>query len=195
MTAKRLNPESLRLSGGTLDGNFYRRDTRLDMKQADNGLTATTWTSAVQNIDKNGYTASFFGTEASTNGAVRTGMWAYNYDSSGSSLGNNYFMAAIDKSGNPSYSIASAPKFREAIGIRVIAPNNYTVNNGYIQLNTTVTNSSVVFVQPTYGYVSKYIFTTQPLKAQSVVYVYVRDGNGNQPANGTTVQVAFLIIG
>lgn len=79
-----------------------------------------------------------------------------------------------------------------------VASANYTVNSGYFALNDShITTSSVIIAQPVYYdssvAPSKYTFTTHPNEAGKA-YVYVRDGSGTNPANGTIVRVAFLII-
>jgi len=71
---------------------------------------------------------------------------------------------------------------------------NPTVNNGYFVVTPpsgfTYTNS-VFVIQPLYDSgVSKYIFTTQTQNGQW--NVYVRDGIGNKPEDGTVVKVCIL---
>ena len=79
----------------------------------------------------------------------------------------------------------------------VVAPANYTVNSGYTTLtNSLITTSSVIIAQPMYASAtgaSKYTFTTHPDSAGRC-YVYVRDGSGALPPDGTVVRLAFLII-
>lgn len=71
---------------------------------------------------------------------------------------------------------------------------NPTVNNGYFVVTPpsgfTYTNS-VFVIQPLYDSgVSKYIFTAQTQNGQW--NVYVRDGNGDKPTDGTVVRVCIL---
>lgn len=77
-----------------------------------------------------------------------------------------------------------------------IAPASYTVNTGYFLItNSNITASSLIIIQDhctsSIG-ASKWTYTVQP--ASGYANVYVRDGNGNLPPNGTNVYVAALII-
>lgn len=77
-----------------------------------------------------------------------------------------------------------------------IAAATYTVNSGYFVItNSKITASSGVIIQDHYSSsigASKWTYTVQPLNGSA--NVYVRDGNGNLPSNGTNVYVAALII-
>lgn len=82
-------------------------------------------------------------------------------------------------------------------GYMLLSPADYTVNSGYFTLNNSyLTADSIIIIQPTYYdssvAPSKYTFTAHPNQAGKA-YIYVRDGNGNNPADGTKVRVAFVI--
>lgn len=82
-------------------------------------------------------------------------------------------------------------------GYMLLSPADYTVNSGYFTLNNSyLTADSIIIIQPTYYdssvAPSKYTFTAHPNQAGKA-YIYVRDGSGNNPADGTKVRVAFVI--
>ena len=181
-------------SGDTMTGDLFKKAANIDMKQANNGLSSSEWTTAIQNLDKNGYHMSFFGTEANTGGYISTGMWAYNFNTAGQQVGSNCILAGLGKDGTKSYFVTHPPNFRKAIGVRVIATASYTVNSGYFSVLTGLNTGAVVFAQPVYNPVDIYHYTVQPSPEQNVIYVYVRDNSGGYPPNGTTVKVAFLVI-
>lgn len=78
----------------------------------------------------------------------------------------------------------------------VIAADSYSVNNGYFVItNSLITASSLIFIQDVYAAsigVSKWTYTVQPQSGSA--NVYVRDGSGNMPSNGSYVYVSALII-
>lgn len=79
----------------------------------------------------------------------------------------------------------------------VITQNSYTTTSGYFAVqDSAVTASSIVFAQSFYisgqNANMKYIFTIQV--QAGTINVYVRDGAGNLPPDGTSFSAAFLVI-
>lgn len=70
----------------------------------------------------------------------------------------------------------------------------YTINNGFVTINPQMAdNTYKAFAQTTYsGGATNLVLTTQSYQSD-VLYVYVRDGAGNIPANGTQITLNILI--
>lgn len=79
---------------------------------------------------------------------------------------------------------------------RFLAPTTYTTQSGaFIVTNANMANATLVIAQPAYSSAigaQKYVFTTQP--SATGFNVYVRDGSGNIPPDGTSVYVGFLAV-
>ena len=104
----------LPLSGGTMTGNFARKDSTHDLKQSNNGVSSTQWP-GYSLKDKNDYTYSGFYSSVGNDGKTGTGMWVYNRNSEGSQVSQGSIAIYADKSGNISYSVSNPSGFRSAI--------------------------------------------------------------------------------
>lgn len=72
--------------------------------------------------------------------------------------------------------------------------DTFTVNNGYIALDPQMTNTNYyAFVQTVYGTSWNYLCTVQQYQANTM-YIYVRNGTGSAPANGTQIRLNILIM-
>lgn len=117
----------LPLTGGTLSDhltieNGYLRTKwdNFDMKKTDNGTSSSLWNGLGYVFDKNDLRSSYIGTTVSTNGNITTGMFAYNYDSSGEQVGGaNSFYITKRKDGTNAYYVADKGAFRSDMGIVV----------------------------------------------------------------------------
>ena len=74
--------------------------------------------------------------------------------------------------------------------------DTFTINSGYISLDPQMANANYyAFVQRSYAGSAgmNLIFTVQQYQS-NILYIYVRDGNGSMPANGTQVKLNILIM-
>ena len=99
-------------------GNPYAefKNTEVDAKQSDNGITATRY-SGVRVYDNNDLFTGVMYSSPTTNGDMRTGIWAYNYDTNGNRVGNNYIIAGVKKNGTLFYDLADEDAFRTKLGL------------------------------------------------------------------------------
>lgn len=75
-----------------------------------------------------------------------------------------------------------------------ILSDTYTVNNGYISINPQMADTNYkAFVQTVYGTTWNYLCTVQQYQANTM-YIYVREGTGSAPANGTQIKLNILIV-
>lgn len=129
-----------------------------------------------------------------TNGTNSIQLYAHN-ENSGTEV-SNALTLSVTRSGTQTYSMSNPANFRSAIGIVKVVSAEYTINSGYFVLtNSAISSTSVVICQPYYASspgTSKYTYTVQ--NSSGSANIYVRDGSGTQPANGTKTRLAFLIV-
>lgn len=89
--------------------------TGVNLKAANNGSSSSQRPGYVIH-DNNGLNVGQFITLTSSSGNVQTEMLAYNYNTSGTSVGTNYIQCNVTKSGAQTYAVANQANFRSAIG-------------------------------------------------------------------------------
>lgn len=104
-----------------------------DMKSSTNGASVNFWPS-MQVRDVNDLRSSLIGTQVYSTGVIGTGIWAYNYNSSGTQVGSGSFLVNVDKSGNVTYGFSKQP-MREAAGVH--AYGSLTEMSSTVTLTTT----------------------------------------------------------
>lgn len=104
------------LTIGKSDPRLYTKNPDIDMTEADNGVSVTTY-NGIRNYDANGKDMGCIYSSATAAGLSRTGLWAYNYDTNGDLVGNNSFTVQVTKAGDLTYSMASPANFCTAIGV------------------------------------------------------------------------------
>lgn len=133
-------------------------------------------------------------TGTNTSGVNFLQFYVYN-ENSGTEV-SNVLTLNIAKNGSQTYSVSNPANFRTAIGITKVGNAEYTINSGYFVLtNSAISSTSVVICQPYYASgtgTSKYTYTAQ--NSSGSANIYVRDGSGTQPANGTKTRLAFVIV-
>lgn len=87
----------------------------INLKAANNGSSSSQRPGYVIH-DNNGLNVGQFITLTSSSGNVQTEMLAYNYNTSGTSVGTNYIQCNVTKSGAQTYAVANQANFRSAIG-------------------------------------------------------------------------------
>ena len=134
---------------GTVDmGPYLHIDSdAYNMKSTTNGVTANYWP-CMQVRDKNDLRSSLVGSQVYADGKIGTGIWAYNYNSSGTQVGSGALSVYVDKSGNVTYEFSKQP-MREAVGVHAYGrltgmASEQTLTNAFakVLLNTTTFGGS-----------------------------------------------------
>ena len=92
-------------------------NTTIDLKEADNGITAVKYYAHVYR-DKNNKEQGRFGFGTLPDGRTRTEMYVRNYDTDGNMVGNKGFAINMDKSGNVTYSVTQPEQLRAALSLQ-----------------------------------------------------------------------------
>ena len=111
-------------AGDTMTGNlivsstapqFITKQTGADVSKANNNRSSTCWNGvAVRDTSDRTYGAAYG--FAQSDGLTGMGLWAYNFNTSGTQVGAASFAIRVDKSGNASYSFSNPAGFRYALG-------------------------------------------------------------------------------
>ena len=151
----------LPLSGGTLTAASAIQINAIDLKQANNNVSSTTWPGWTIK-DKNSYSISGFYNETAANGTTGTGMWVYNRNSEGTQTGSGSFVIKVDKAGTVSYGVSNPSALRSAISAAASTHTHaYITNQGRLttadnlrgdgNLRFTVASSSMTTNKPLFG--------------------------------------------
>ena len=105
-------------------GEDVIQHSNINAKAANNGITSNTWPSVMQGLDSNGLRTSFFGEAVKSDGGIGAGVWAYNYDANGNSVGSNSLYVGINKDGSMYYGIGDKSAFLTALGIGTTYESN-----------------------------------------------------------------------
>ena len=151
----------LPLSGGTLTAASAIQINAIDLKQANNNVSSTTWPGWTIK-DKNSYSISGFYNETASNGTTGTGMWVYNRNSEGTQTGSGSFVIKVDKAGTVSYGVSNPSALRSAISAAASSHTHaYITNQGRLttadnlrgdgNLRFTVATSSMTTNKPLFG--------------------------------------------
>lgn len=89
-------------------------NTIIDLKEADNGITAAKYYAHVYR-DKNNKEQGRFGFGTYPDGRTRTEMTVRNYDADGNQVANKGFAINMDKTGNVTYSVTQPTSFLDTI--------------------------------------------------------------------------------
>ena len=88
-----------------------------DASKANNDVSSGTLWPGYRVTDAASRVTSFFGSSITSGGTIGTGIWVYNYNTSGTLVANANFAINMDKSGNISYSVSNTQAFRKVLGL------------------------------------------------------------------------------
>ena len=94
-------------------------NTIIDLKEADNGVTAAKYYAHVYR-DKNNKEQGRFGFGTYPDGRTRTEMTVRNYDADGNQVANKGFAINMDKSGNVTYSVTQPEQLRKTLSLEKV---------------------------------------------------------------------------
>lgn len=94
-------------------------NTIIDLKEADNGITAAKYYAHVYR-DKNNKEQGRFGFGTFPDGRTRTEMTVRNYDADGNQVANKGFAINMDKTGNVTYSVTQPEELRKALSLEKV---------------------------------------------------------------------------
>lgn len=108
-----------------INNTFYQKNTTVDLKEANNNVSANTYLAFVYR-DKNNKEQGRFGFGTFPDGRTRTEMTVRNYDANGNQVANKGFSISMDKTGNVTYGVTQPEQLRAALGLQdLVAPKEY----------------------------------------------------------------------
>ena len=110
----------LPLSGGTMTGAIYKKNSNIDLKETNNGVTSNTYDAPIIVRDKNNYNIGGIRGAALTSGTTRGEIKVYNRKSDNTQVEAG-FGVNIDKEGTVTYNVSTPAALKAALSLSHVA--------------------------------------------------------------------------
>lgn len=122
-----------------IDGSpLYIKQSNINASAANNGVSSgTIWPACICGRDTGNRNVSFFGESIVSDGNIGAGVWAYNYNTSGTQVGSNSIIVGVKKDGTKYYTVNQAAFWQ---ALKTVLYNNAAGSATSVTLSSSAAN-------------------------------------------------------